>query len=87
VVELLPDAKRFGIELVNLQGGLGTGRNNLPLKLKAMLEEDKALRRFSQILVDGDVPDALTVIRQQILLGACPSIVQLHGFKRNRTGT
>jgi hypothetical protein len=65
VMEILPDPHRFGIELVNLHGSIKAGHGNVALKLEAMLREDKALRRFSMISIDGDVLANIKAIQNQ----------------------
>jgi hypothetical protein len=66
VMEMLPEAPRFGIELVNLAGSINAGRGNAALKLEAMLKKDKSVRRFSMISIDGDVPENIKAIQIQI---------------------
>ena len=67
VLEAIPEPERFGIEVYNLGGGIKTGKNNTPLRLEAMLKEDRAHRRFSIISFDGgDVPANRKEIRNQV---------------------
>jgi hypothetical protein len=66
VMEMLPEAPRLGIELVNLAGSINAGRGNAALKLEAMLKKDKSVRRFSMISIDGDVQENIKAIQIQI---------------------
>ncbi len=75
---MLSEADRFAVELVNLHGGIGTGRNNVPLKLESMLREDRAFRRFSMISVDGDSEPALKVIRRQVAQDNIVGSINVH---------
>lgn len=77
-LEIFPDIQRFGVELVNLHGGIGTGKNNTPLRLESMLREDQAHRRFSQVSLDGDVQAALRFIRTQLKKGNVVGKVTVH---------
>jgi hypothetical protein len=78
VMEILPEAPRFGIELVNLAGGINTGRGNTALKLEAMLKKDKSLRRFSMISIDGDVQENIKTIQIQVRQGNVIGSVAIH---------
>jgi hypothetical protein len=78
VLEILPEPHRLGIELVNLQGSIESGRDNTALKLEAMLMEDKALRRFSQISFDLDVLANKKAIQNQVRQGNVVGAVWTH---------
>ena len=67
VIQLLPEPARLGLEIVNLRGNIGAGRDNAALKLADWLREDRTLRRFSIITFDCDVPANVKAIRH--LLG------------------
>ena len=66
VIEAIPAPERFGIELVNLGGGIKSGKSNTALKFEEMLKEDRAHRRFSILSFDGDVQANLKAIRRQV---------------------
>lgn len=66
VLEMVPDISRFGVELYDLKGGIASGRNNTPLRLEALLNEDRSQRRFSMLSFDGDVPANIKYIRRQV---------------------
>jgi hypothetical protein len=78
VCAILSEADRFAVELVNLHGGIGTGKNNVPLKLESMLREDLAFRRFSMISVDGDSEPALKAIRRQVAQDNIVGSINVH---------
>ena len=66
VLELLSDASKFGVELVNLKGAIASGRDNAALKLESSLRQDRLLRRFSMISFDRDVQENVKAIQRQI---------------------
>ena len=66
IIESVGDPQKFGVELVNLRGNIKSGRDNAALKLEEWLMEDKALRRFSIISFDLDVPENMKAIRRQV---------------------
>lgn len=66
VLALLPDPQNYGIELINLRGGIASGANNLPLKFEAMLKADRELRRLSMISIDSDTSENVRFVRRQI---------------------
>ena len=66
IVEILGEAAKLGIEVVNLRGVLATERDNIALKLADWLKEDKALRRFSIISFDLDVSANTRAIQRQV---------------------
>jgi hypothetical protein len=78
LLEILPDAHRFGIELVNLHGSIESGRGNATLRLESMLKEDRALRRFSMISIDGDVRANLKAIGRQARQDNIVGFVAVH---------
>jgi hypothetical protein len=77
-VEILPDPSRMGIEFVNLHGNIESGRDNVALKLEDWLKEDKALRRFSVISFDRDVPANVKAIRRQVELDNVVGSIAAH---------
>jgi hypothetical protein len=56
----------YGIEMVNLKGNIASNKNNIAMKFSDALVQDKALRRFSIISFDTDVPENVKTIRRQI---------------------
>ncbi|MEK9502586.1 hypothetical protein [Gaopeijia maritima] len=66
VEEILPDASIAGIELVDLRGNFEDERGNVAMNLGDALLQDLALRRFSIISFDLDVPASVRSIRRQI---------------------
>ncbi len=78
VLEMVPDISRFGVELVNLMGGIASGKNNTPLRLEALLKEDRLHRRFSMISVDGDVQANIKDIRRQVKQGNVVGGITVH---------
>lgn len=66
-LELLSDPVYYSIELVNLHGEVAARRGNTVMKLENMLREDRRLRRFSMISLDGDVGENKRFTRIQIL--------------------
>ncbi len=66
ILEVLPEPSKIGIELVNLRGGFESGQSNVALKLRDLLKEDRALRRFSIISFDLDVKANVKAIRRQV---------------------
>ncbi len=69
VSEMVGEISLFGVELVNLKGGIASGKNNAPLQLEAHLKEDCSLRRFSMLSFDGDVPENVKYVRRQCQQG------------------
>jgi hypothetical protein len=64
VGDMIPEAAKAAIELVNLKGAIAGGKGNAALKLGDMLRQDRALRRFSIIwfdLDDGHTPNEKAV--------------------------
>ncbi len=78
LLEVVEDIARFGVELVNLQGGIASGKNNAPLKLEAMLKQDRYLRRFSMLSLDGDVPENVKFVREQVRQGHIVGMITVH---------
>ena len=66
VDDMLPDAARVAIELVNLKGAVAAGRGNAAQKLGDMLRQDRALRRFSIIWFDLDDRANEKAVRQLV---------------------
>ncbi len=66
ILHMFPEPSRYHIELINLRGNLATDKDNIALKLKDHLEQDKALKRFSMITFDDDVPENVKKIRRQL---------------------
>ena len=66
VKRLLPGHHAGGIELINLRGNLAQESDNIALKLADQLREDRALRRFSLVSLDRDVPANVKSIRRRI---------------------
>lgn len=66
ISHVILDPPKSGIELVNLHGNIESGKNNIALKLRNCLEEDMALRRFSMISFDTDVPANVKFVRRQV---------------------
>lgn len=63
---IILDPAKSGIELVNLRGNIKSGKGNIALKLRDCLNEDLALRRFSMISIDADVPENVKTVRLQV---------------------
>lgn len=78
VLEMVPDISRFGVELVNLKGGIASGKNNAPLRLEALLKEDRSQRRFSMFSFDGDVPANIKYIRRQVEQDNLVGVITVH---------
>ena len=78
VLEMFADISRFGIELYDLKGGIASGKNNTPLKLEALLDEDRSLRRFSMISFDGDVSANIKYVRRQFEQGKVVGVITKH---------
>jgi hypothetical protein len=78
VLYVIPEPSKSGIELVNLRGNMETDKNNVALKLRDALKEDKALRRFSLISFDGDVPANVKLVRRQVLQENIIGLVAAH---------
>jgi hypothetical protein len=78
VVEMIPEISRFGVELVNLGGAIATGKGNTPLKLEALLQEDRSVRRLSVLSFDGEVPTNLKYIRRQVGQGNIVGLITVH---------
>ena len=55
VLEALDNPALFGVEIVNLAGRIERDKDNIALNMKAWIEEDIRLRRFSIISFDADV--------------------------------
>lgn len=66
ILYALPEPSKVGVELVNLRGNIESERDNAALKLRDWLLEDKALRRFSVISFDIDVPANVKAVRRQV---------------------
>ena len=66
VLHVVPEPSKVGIELVNLRGTIKSDRDNIALKLRDWLIEDKKLRRFSMISFDCDVATNVKTIRRQV---------------------
>lgn len=66
ICEVIPDAAKVGIELVNLKGNIEADRNNAAMKLSDALKQDKTLRRLSMISFDLDVPANVRAVRRQV---------------------
>jgi hypothetical protein len=66
ISEILNEPSMLGIELVNLYGNIQSGKNNVAFRLQESLIQDKALRRFSMISLDGDVRENIKAIRHQV---------------------
>ncbi|MGL4612002.1 MAG: hypothetical protein ACRCYY_20380, partial [Trueperaceae bacterium] len=66
ISEILNEPSMFGIELVNLYGNIQSGKNNVAFRLQESLIQDRTLRRFSMISLDGDVRENIKAIRQQV---------------------
>jgi hypothetical protein len=56
ISEMLPDAADLGIEVLNLNGVIASGRDKSALKRERLLKDDCASKRFSIMSFDGDVP-------------------------------
>jgi hypothetical protein len=78
IAEVLPNAPIEGIELINLRGSIASEKQNAPLKLKDLLEEDLKLRRFSIISFDRDVPANVRTIRKMIEAEKIVGLVAAH---------
>ena len=78
VLEMFADISRFGIELYDLKGGIASGKNNTPLKLEALLNEDRSLRRFSMLSFDGDVPANIKYVRRQVEQDKVVGVITIH---------
>jgi hypothetical protein len=76
--QILSDCARLGIELFNLWGDIASGRGNAAFKLDQALKEDRALRRFSIISFDRDVPANVRAIRRQVERGNVVGIIASH---------
>lgn len=63
---IIYDPAKSGIELVNMRGNIVTEKGNIALKLRDCLKEDLALRRFSMISFDADVPANVKTVRRQV---------------------
>jgi hypothetical protein len=63
---ILPQPALLGVELVNLKGQIAAERDNAVLKLQDGLTQDLALRRFSMISFDTDVPANVKAVRRQV---------------------
>lgn len=63
---ILLDPPKSGIEIVNLRGVVKAERDNIALKLPDWLKEDLALRRFSILSFDLDVPANVKAVRRQV---------------------
>jgi hypothetical protein len=66
ILHALPEPSKVGIELINLRGVIGSGRDNIALKLGDWLKGDKAFRRFSLISFDCDVETNVKTVRRQL---------------------
>jgi len=64
--EILDEPSVLGVELVNLHGNVASERDNAALKPEAWLKEDRALRRFSVVSFDRDLPANVRAIRRQV---------------------
>lgn len=65
IAEILPEAEKAGVELVNLGGRFGE-KANASMKLSDHLKNDRALRRFSIISFDRDVADNARTVQRQV---------------------
>ncbi|MGA3242429.1 MAG: hypothetical protein ABSG03_39795 [Bryobacteraceae bacterium] len=63
---ILREPPKMGIELTNLRGNIASQKKNAARNLEDSLKEDKALRRFSMISFDCDVPENVRTIQCQI---------------------
>lgn len=75
---ILPQPSVVGIEMMNLKGNIASDQRNAALSLEDCLKEDKALRRFSLISVDADVPANLKALRHQIELDNIVGVITAH---------
>lgn len=66
VLEIFPDTSRFGVELINLKGEIASRKGNVPLKLEALLHEDRSMRRFSALSFDRDLAPNVEYVRRQV---------------------
>ncbi|WP_157861419.1 hypothetical protein [Desulfurivibrio alkaliphilus] len=66
ILSIMPEPAKANVELVNLRGNLASERDNIALKLSDGLQEDCALRRFSIITFDTDVPANVKAIRRHV---------------------
>lgn len=78
VLEMSADISRFGVELVNLKGGIASGTANTPLRLEALLKEDRSLRRFSMLSLDRDVPANAKFVRRQVEQDNVVGLITIH---------
>ena len=78
ILTVIPRPANLGIELVNLRGNLSTERDNIALKLRDCLTEDRALRRFSIISFDTDVLINCKTVRRQIIDNAVVGHIAPH---------
>lgn len=64
--KIYDDPEKYGLEIVNLKGNLGPQKANIAIKLRDNLINDRSVRRFSIISVDGDLESTKKVLREQI---------------------
>jgi len=78
VAEILPNAERGGIELINLRGNIEDERANAALRLVDGLQQDRNLRRFSIVSFDTDVAANVKVVQNQIAKGRIVGFIAAH---------
>ena len=66
IQSVLQEPALLGVELVNLKGQIAAEKDNAVLKLQDGLTQDLALRRFSMISFDTDVPASVKAVRRQV---------------------
>ena len=66
ILHILRDPPKSGIEIVNLRGNFENEKSNIAIKFSDCLKEDQALRRFSMISFDVDVPKNVKTVRRQL---------------------
>ena len=78
ILHIIPDPSKMGVELINLRGNIGSGKDNTALKVNEWLSEDKKHRRFSMISIDLDVKENVKFIKRQVEQGNIVGYIAAH---------
>jgi len=72
ILHIIPDPSKMGVELINLRGNIGSGKDNTALKV------NKKHRRFSMISIDLDVKENVKFIKRQVEQGNIVGYIAAH---------
>ncbi len=78
ILELFPEPERSNVEIVNLHGSIGEGKNNVATHLGTWLKDDEAQRRFSMLTFDKDVDKNVEDIKRHVRDGKTFAYIGVH---------